>query len=370
MTGAAGARARVQRRPSVSSSEPAPFIDARNERAYAQGTLAANRRRHAQTPDASPARRMWHRDPPRVPLGRRRFERRAPPSRVRARRTHRAAARRGPPRPPPRAAAMTPTPPPQETPTPYAAFDVNHVISTGQSNSVAHEGRPVISTSQPFSNIMFDVGVMTAGVCEHDGCRTYQKPTSFVPLTEGDSFWYPVETMSSGLANEGSMLATKTVPEGQARHPGEPRGTKRAHVLVSPEGRVQLLRSFLSQRVRREPAAGRRRQGHRDGGRQDIRGARHHGRPRGERRLRICDGHPGVPARRKRRHLSRARELRRRARGMATRLRGRHQGHHRPDAVRAALRLAGVELERHGDGLRGIPPVGDASQDEKAASSW
>jgi hypothetical protein len=91
---------------------------------------------------------------------------------------------------------------------PYVPFDVNHVISTGQSNSVAHEARTILTTTQPFSNLMFDVGVMTSGVCEAQGCRTYQKPTAFVPLVEGDSFWYPVETMSSALANEGAMLAT------------------------------------------------------------------------------------------------------------------------------------------------------------------
>jgi hypothetical protein len=91
----------------------------------------------------------------------------------------------------------------------YVHFDVNHVISTGQSNSVAHEGRPILTTTQPFHNLMFDVGVMTTGVCEQKGCREYQKPSAFVPLTEGDTFWYPVETMSSGLGNEGSLLATK-----------------------------------------------------------------------------------------------------------------------------------------------------------------
>ena len=95
----------------------------------------------------------------------------------------------------------------EEQPVPYVAFDINHVVSTGQSNSVAHEGRPLLSTAQPFDNLMFDVGVMTSGVCEAQGCRTYQTPTGFVPLTEGDTFWYPVETMSSGLANEAAMLA-------------------------------------------------------------------------------------------------------------------------------------------------------------------
>jgi len=53
---------------------------------------------------------------------------------------------------------------------------------------------------------MFDVGVMTATSCDGNGCTTYQKPSSFLPLVEGDSFWYPVETMSSGLANEAAKL--------------------------------------------------------------------------------------------------------------------------------------------------------------------
>ena len=96
---------------------------------------------------------------------------------------------------------------PAETPIPYVAFDVNHVVSTGQSNSVSHGGIPVLTTSQPFANLSFDVGVMTSGDCEREGCPTYQKPSGFIPLTEGDVFWYPVETMSSGLANEGTLLA-------------------------------------------------------------------------------------------------------------------------------------------------------------------
>lgn len=90
---------------------------------------------------------------------------------------------------------------------PYQAFDVNHVLSTGQSNSVAHEGKPILSTTQPYGNLSFDVGVMTSGVCEREGCRVYQKPSGFSPLVEGDTFWYPVETMSSGLANQATKLA-------------------------------------------------------------------------------------------------------------------------------------------------------------------
>ena len=118
----------------------------------------------------------------------------------------------------------------EPAPIPYQHFDVNHVLSTGQSNSVAHEGRPVLSTTQPYSNLMFDVGVMTSGTCEREGCRTYQKPSSFVPLKEGDTFWYPVETMSSGLANEVAKLAKEKLLVGKPSH----------DVLVSLAGRNGL----------------------------------------------------------------------------------------------------------------------------------
>jgi hypothetical protein len=124
---------------------------------------------------------------------------------------------------------------PSEPAVPYVHFDVNHVISTGQSNSVAHEGRPPLSLAQPFTNLMFDVGVMTSAGCESEGCRTYEKPRSFAPLVEGDRFWYPVETMSSGLANEAALLATTRF--GKAAH----------DVLVSLAGRNGLTYWCLRQ---------------------------------------------------------------------------------------------------------------------------
>jgi hypothetical protein len=90
-------------------------------------------------------------------------------------------------------------------------FDVNHVLSTGQSNSVGNGGGPVLSTTQPYNNIMFDTGVMTAGTCDGDGCKSYQTPTAFSPLVEGDAFFnFATETMSGGLANQATLLA-KTV---------------------------------------------------------------------------------------------------------------------------------------------------------------
>ncbi len=90
---------------------------------------------------------------------------------------------------------------------PYVHFDINHILSTGQSNSVANDGKPVLSTTQPYDNLMFDVGVMTASQCDGDGCRSYDTPKSFVPLVEGDTFFSPVETMSSSLANTITRLA-------------------------------------------------------------------------------------------------------------------------------------------------------------------
>ncbi|CAN5833664.1 hypothetical protein BH11MYX4_BH11MYX4_50710 [soil metagenome] len=95
----------------------------------------------------------------------------------------------------------------EPAPAPYQHFDVNHVLSTGQSNAVAIQGTPVLSTTQPYANLMFDSGVIPATSCDGDGCRVYQKPTSLVPLVEGDVFFGAVETISSGLANETSKLA-------------------------------------------------------------------------------------------------------------------------------------------------------------------
>jgi hypothetical protein len=109
-------------------------------------------------------------------------------------------------------------------PVPYRHFDVNHILSTGQSNAVANDGVPILSTTQPYANLMFNSGVMPANACDGNGCSVYEKPTSLVPLVEGDTFFKPIETMSSGLANEATKLAKGT---GMASH----------DVLVSLHGR-------------------------------------------------------------------------------------------------------------------------------------
>ncbi len=76
-------------------------------------------------------------------------------------------------------------------------FAVNHVLSTGQSLSVGALGTPVLSTTQPYANLMFDGGVATNPLAPAPPF------TAFSPLTEGPS----VETMSSALANEATKLA-------------------------------------------------------------------------------------------------------------------------------------------------------------------
>jgi hypothetical protein len=97
-----------------------------------------------------------------------------------------------------------------EAPTavPYVHFDVNHVLSTGQSNSVANGGTPVLDVTQPYANLMFSSGVIPASGCgDARGCTAYDKPTAFVPLVEGDTFFYPVQTMSAPMANAITALA-------------------------------------------------------------------------------------------------------------------------------------------------------------------
>jgi len=94
----------------------------------------------------------------------------------------------------------------------YVHYDISHVLATGQSNSIANGGRPPLSTTQPYDNLMFDTGVMTSNNCpSNDGCKGYTTPTNFIPLVEGDRFWndvnYVVETANSGLANEVTKLS-------------------------------------------------------------------------------------------------------------------------------------------------------------------
>jgi len=115
---------------------------------------------------------------------------------------------------------------------PYIDYAVNHVLVTGQSNSVANSGTPVLSAAQPHSNVMFDTGVMPMTQCDGAGCRAFDPPSSFVPLVEGDNFFgYGVETPAAGIANEITHLAKE-------RYQGVVKGLPADHsVLVSLHGR-------------------------------------------------------------------------------------------------------------------------------------
>lgn len=93
------------------------------------------------------------------------------------------------------------------TPYVYAPTDINHILITGQSNSVANSANP-ITTTQPYNNVSFNYGVMLGINCNGTGCIQYQQPTDFQPLVEGDTFFTggAVETCSSGFANMATKL--------------------------------------------------------------------------------------------------------------------------------------------------------------------
>jgi len=115
-------------------------------------------------------------------------------------------------------------------PPPTSFADVNHILSTGQSNSVFNGGVPVLTKTQPYANVAFDVGVMPGTQCDGNGCKSYATPTTFIPLVEGDTFMYAVETMSSGMANQITRGA-------RAMFAGQPAPQNDHRVLVSIHGR-------------------------------------------------------------------------------------------------------------------------------------
>lgn len=89
----------------------------------------------------------------------------------------------------------------------YVDFSINHVILAGQSNALGNDATTILSSVQIYGNLSFDTGVIPLADCGDEGCTTYQTPTGFAPLVEGDSYYYPVETPASGLANQASKLA-------------------------------------------------------------------------------------------------------------------------------------------------------------------
>jgi hypothetical protein len=102
---------------------------------------------------------------------------------------------------------------------------IDHILSTGQSNSIGFAAQPPLSLEPSPGNLMFDHGVMTAADCDENGCKRYEKPSGFSDLVEGDTYYADrVETMSSGMASEIGRLRSAA---------GEPA----SRLLVSVHGR-------------------------------------------------------------------------------------------------------------------------------------
>ena len=115
----------------------------------------------------------------------------------------------------------------------YVDYDINHVLVTGQSNAVCNGGDPPLTLTQPFTNLMFDTGVMPMTNCNGDGCKAYLPPSSFMPLVESGQFFnYKVETSGNGIADEVSHLAIQKFEFGV--HAGYP---AKHDVLISIHGR-------------------------------------------------------------------------------------------------------------------------------------
>lgn len=93
----------------------------------------------------------------------------------------------------------------------YVFKDVNHVLGTGQSLSLGIKGEPLLSSTQPYANRMFQTRLVAGGV----------DLTAFVPLVEG-GWGLEVETLSSGFANLVTKMAREellaSAPIGQRSH--------------------------------------------------------------------------------------------------------------------------------------------------------
>ena len=117
----------------------------------------------------------------------------------------------------------------------YVDYDINAIISTGQSNSIGQGGTTILTpTPGPYNNVMFDTGVLSVSTCSENtgGCKMLETPTSMVPIHEGDTYFYPVETPATALANQVTKIALETFMFGSRA------GTPSKHdVFVADDGR-------------------------------------------------------------------------------------------------------------------------------------
>ena len=129
----------------------------------------------------------------------------------------------------------------------YVDFSINHIILAGQSNALGNDATTILSSTQSYANLSFDTGVIPLTDCGDEGCATYQTPTGFIPLVEGDSYYYPVEDARLGprepsvQAREG-RLPVRDHPRlsGPARHPRQRHRAEWQHLLVREPRRLQL----------------------------------------------------------------------------------------------------------------------------------
>jgi hypothetical protein len=90
----------------------------------------------------------------------------------------------------------------------YVHYDMNHVLGTGQSLSVGAVGSPVLSTTQPYANTMFSVGVRTS----QNGLDASAALVEGAPITPENA---AVETHSSAFANLVTKMAREELLVGQ-----------------------------------------------------------------------------------------------------------------------------------------------------------
>lgn len=80
-----------------------------------------------------------------------------------------------------------------------ALYALNHVLISGQSLSVGVTGTPILTATQPFSNLMFNGGVVPQNGTTTSA--TFPTPTSLVPLIEQVNTAQSGETIASAFAN-------------------------------------------------------------------------------------------------------------------------------------------------------------------------
>ena len=160
---------------------------------------------------------------------------------------------------------MPATPAPSEAPpVPYVHFDVNHILSTGQSNAVALDGIPILSTTQPYANLMFDTGVIPATGCDGERVQRLPEAHELRSARRGRHLLQADRDDVGGPGERGVEARDGAVRlphrRRRSRRPRQPPRPERQQLLVPAQGRLRLVaRQRLREGVRRRHDGGRRR---------------------------------------------------------------------------------------------------------------